>query len=95
VDRWGNVLATNDLRSLQWITTARYNRFNQAIEQIQSEVTLATGGITRPVTRFQYDLLGRQIAQHRCQRQPQPPALQRRRPVGRAPAVSTRTSSMP
>ena len=53
--------AFNDVCSLAWITTARYNSLNQLIEQIQSEVALATGGNLTPTTRLQYDLLGLQI----------------------------------
>jgi len=53
LDRWGNVLAQNDLRRADWVTQYEYNSYNQLLQQ-----TDALGGITR----MRYDALGRQIA---------------------------------
>jgi YD repeat-containing protein len=61
VDRWGNVLAVNDARSLAWITRARYNADNHLIDRIAPQVRLATGETVAPSTHVYYDVLGRQV----------------------------------
>lgn len=60
LDRWGNVIETNDARSLNWKTTFRYNANNQVVEQKRPD---ATGGLSAnsPVTSIYYDQLGRQV----------------------------------
>ena len=59
LDRWGNVLETNDPRNLAWKTTYRYNVNNQLIFQQRPS---STGGAGGPVTKISYDALGRQVA---------------------------------
>jgi len=61
LDRWGNALTVNDARSLAWVTSTRYNADNHVVEQAAPAMQLATGETVRPVTRFLYDALGRQI----------------------------------
>ncbi|PCE23749.1 hypothetical protein BWP39_29150 [Paraburkholderia acidicola] len=62
VDRWGNVLSTDDSRANPWstVTTYRYNASNQLIEQDLPNGDGVQGA--GPVQRIAYDRLGRQVA---------------------------------
>jgi YD repeat-containing protein len=66
LDRWGNVLASTDPRNSTWVTRNRYNYLNQAIDQVQPQVTsVDEHGVATPLapeTSYYYDSLGRQIA---------------------------------
>jgi large repetitive protein len=62
-DRWGNVIEMIDARGYQ--TTQQYNQLNQMISQTQPlvKVVSETGAesLQRPVLRWFYDVLGRQV----------------------------------
>ncbi len=60
VDRWGNVLKTNDPRNVAWETTYRWNADNQLVYQQRPSTT--GNAADAPTTQIYYDALGRQVA---------------------------------
>jgi YD repeat-containing protein len=60
VDRWGNVLKTNDPRNVAWETTYKWNAANQLVYQQRPSTT--GNAADAPTTQIYYDALGRQVA---------------------------------
>lgn len=60
VDRWGNVLKTNDPRNVAWETTYKWNSDNQLVYQQRPSTT--GNAADAPTTQIYYDALGRQVA---------------------------------